>query len=106
MTKLLAVGAMALALMLGGCSFSLSSITETFDYVKEQSVDKTAAALDTYCKTIGKNTMKRKTFIDAVNAKAKRGRILAFDCDGDGQPDFKTEPPAPEVAPPSAGTGT
>lgn len=102
MQKLFAVGALALALMLGGC---LSTVTEAFDYVKAQSVDKTAVAVDAYCDNIGENTLRRKAFIDAVNAKAKRARISAFDCDGDGAPDFKTEPPAPEVAAPATGTG-
>lgn len=91
------IAIVALPLALGACeTFDINELagnaSDLFSEAKEGSVDGAAKALDTYCagaNLVGTGT--RKKAVDAINEKAERGAVTAFDCNRDGVPDFQTE---------------
>lgn len=72
------------------CGGVSEKVNDFMAAAESTAADQAADGLAAYCNVRGGNIDRRKSFLDAVNARGKPN-AFAYDCDGDGKPDFKTE---------------
>ena len=81
------------ALSLTGCAglgavAGIAGLGEEYDFAQQKTRLGIGKGIKTYCATEGFSLATRKAALAEINAAAAPARISAFDCNGDGQPDF------------------
>ncbi len=81
------------ALSISGCALlevgaDVAGLGAEYDLAKSEVRKKVGQGINRYCRVEGLSIETRKAALAEINAAAAPAKISAFDCNGDGQPDF------------------